>query len=151
MASSKLGEKREWKRLRIDCPVTLKISGRGKVSAFVPGHLLDIGMGGARIQVGRHLETGSRIVLHAHFRDARKRVTTVRFEGIVQRADAQPIYEVAVEFQRNGRILRGEVGDLLTLRPTAEIPSAGNARRLKPWSGGSSGNGGGLKGKSTTT
>ena len=119
MGSSKLGEKREWTRLRIDCPITLKISRRGKVATFVPGHLLDIGIGGARLQVGRPLDAGSRVVLHAHFRDAKHKVTTVQFEGIVQRADDQPVYEVAVQFRRNGRILRGEVGDLLTLRPTA--------------------------------
>jgi hypothetical protein len=127
MGSSKLGEKREWKRLRIDCPVMLRISSRGKVASLVPGHLLDIGMGGARLQVGQHLEEGSRVVLHTHFRDAKEKVTTVRFEGIVQRADDQPVYEVAVQFRRGGRIIR-DVGELLTLPPKASPMKNGNVR-----------------------
>lgn len=128
MGSSKLGEKREWKRLRIECPVLLKIPSRGRVASLVPGHLLDIGMGGARLQVGQHLAEGSRVVLHTHFRDGKQKVTTVQFEGIVQRADDQPVYEVAVQFRRGGRILRREVGELVTARPAASSPKNGNAR-----------------------
>jgi hypothetical protein len=90
--------------------------------------LLDIGMGGARLQVGQHLAEGSRVVLHTHFRDAKQKVTTVQFEGIVQRADDQPVYEVAVQFRRGGRILRRDVGELLTARPAASLPKNGNAR-----------------------
>lgn len=104
----------------------LKISSRGRVGSLVPGHLLDIGMGGARLQVGQHLAEGSRVVLHAHFRDAKQKVTTVQFEGIVQRADDQPVYEVAVQFRRSGRILRQDMGELLTLRPTASPSRNGN-------------------------
>jgi len=107
----------------------LRISSRGRVASQVPGHLLDIGMGGARLQVGQHLEEGSRVVLHAHFRDAKEKVTTVRFEGIVQRADDQPVYEVAVQFRRSGRILRRDVGELLTLSPKASPMKNGNVRR----------------------
>ena len=129
MSSSNLGEKREWKRLRIDCPVMLKISSRGRPRSVVSGHLLDIGMGGARVQVGQHLREGSRVELHAQFRDARQKVTTVRFEGIVHRADDQPIYEVAVQFRRGGRILRREAGEILVIPPGVTQPRKnGNPR-----------------------
>ena len=128
MSSTKLGEKREWKRLEIDCPVMLKISSRGRAAALVSGHLLDIGMGGARLQVGQRLPEGSRVVLHTHFRDGKQKVTTVRFEGIVQRADDQPIYEVAVQFRRGGRILRREVGEIVTIPPKAPPVKNGNVR-----------------------
>ena len=128
MNPSKLGEKREWKRLMIDCPVMLKISSRGRAAALVSGTLLDIGMGGARLQVGQRLPEGARVVLHTHFRDAKQKVTTVRFEGIVQRADDQPVYEVAVQFQRGGRILRREVGDFLTLPLKVSPIKNGNLR-----------------------
>jgi hypothetical protein len=132
MSSSRLGEKREWKRLEIDCPVMLKISSRGRAAALVSGTLLDIGMGGARLQVGEHLPEGSRVVLHTHFRDAKQNVTTVHFEGIVQRADDQPVYEVAVQFHRSGRIVRRDVGDLLTLPPDrAQQPKNGKERGRK--------------------
>ncbi len=127
----KTGEKREWKRLRIESPVTLKISKRGSPTAFVPGQLLDIGMGGARIHVGRQLEAGSRVILHAHFRDTKQRVVTVRFEGVVQRADQQPLYEVAVQFRRNGQILRGGAEEVLTVQPTAKNRGNGNVRGMK--------------------
>ena len=127
MGSSKLGEKRGWKRLRIDCPVMLKISSRGRPASLVSGQLLDIGMGGARLQVGQHLPEGARVVLHTHFRDAKQKVTTVCFEGIVQRADDEPVYEVAVQFRRSGRILRRDVGDLLMLPPAA-VPLRKNGK-----------------------
>jgi hypothetical protein len=132
MGSQKLGEKREWTRLRIDCPVMLKIPSRGRESSVVSGHLLDIGMGGARLQVGEHLQEGARVVLHTHFRDAKQKVTTVRFEGIVQRADDQPIFEVAVQFRRGGRILRRDVGEIFTRPPGADLaPKNGKGRGLK--------------------
>ncbi|MBI4166006.1 MAG: PilZ domain-containing protein [Acidobacteria bacterium] len=132
MNSTKIGEKREWKRLSIDCPVILKISSRGRAAALVSGHLLDIGMGGARLQVGQHLQEGSRVVLHTHFRDDKQNVTTVHFEGIVQRADDQPVYEVAVQFHRSGRIIRQDVGDLL-LVPSDKVqqPKNGKGRGRK--------------------
>lgn len=129
MGSQKLGEKREWTRLRIDCPVMLKIPSRGRESSVVSGHLLDIGMGGARLQVGEHLQEGSRVVLHTHFRDAKQKVTTVRFEGIVHRADDQPVYEVAVQFRRGGQILRRDEGEVVTLPPATELaPKNGKGR-----------------------
>ena len=129
MGSPRLGEKREWKRLRIDCPVMLKISSRGRPASLVSGHLLDIGMGGARLQVGEHLPEGARVVLHAQFRDGKQKASTVRFEGIVHRADDQPIYEVAVQFRRGGRILRREAGEILVIPPAAAQPRKNGSPR----------------------
>ncbi len=112
MSLSHFGEKRHGKRLGINCPATLRIAARGKPPELLNGRLLDVGIGGARLQVARRLETGARIILEAHFRGAKQRVTTVRFEGVVRRVQEQPAYEVAVQFRRAGRILREEAAGL---------------------------------------
>jgi hypothetical protein len=50
--------------------------------------------------------------LHVHFSHSNERVTTVRFEGIVKRVDPHPPYEIAVQFRRGGRFVRGRLGEL---------------------------------------
>jgi hypothetical protein len=118
MALSRPGEKRNGKRFVISCPIAVKVLTRGKGRELEPGRLHDIGVGGARLDVGQPLAVGTRVILHVHFSGSDDRVTTMRFEGTVMRAQEKPLYEIAVQFRRSGRFLRNELGDLFASHQT---------------------------------
>jgi hypothetical protein len=80
------------------------------------GVLYDIGVGGARIAMEQPLAPGTRIVLLVHFRAPDKHVTTIRFEGIVQRFREEPRFEVAVGFRGTGRFQQNQLSDLFGIK-----------------------------------
>ncbi len=112
-STSKALQRREFKRFEIRCPVTVKVlRRRGKGARTREAILFDIAVGGARFGMEEPLPEGSPVVVHVHFRNARERETTLRFEGIVTRLKEGPRYEIAVQFQSNGRFVRSELKDL---------------------------------------
>ena len=56
---------------------------------------------------------GTKIVLFVHFRTPEKNVTTIRFEGTVQRLKEEPRFEIAVGFRGNGRFQKNQLSGLL--------------------------------------
>lgn len=112
MPLSKLDEKRRAKRFEIDCPVTVAVLSPRNGGSLHRGQLRDIGVRGARFNLGFALSVGMRILLHVHFSHCNERVTTVRFEATVTRVLEQPPHEIAVQFERGGRFLRGKLGEL---------------------------------------
>ncbi len=113
MAFSSLREKRRPKRFEIECPVTVAVLSPRNGGRMTKGKLRNIGERGARFQLGRPLKVGMRILLYVHFSQADEQVTTLRFEGIVTRVHLhqQPPHEIAVQFRRGGRFLRGKLKD----------------------------------------
>ncbi len=111
MAFTKLGEKRRAKRFEIDCPVTVAVLSPRNGGALRHGRLRNIGVRGARFQLDYPLQVGAVILLHVHFPHSQEQVTTARFEGIVARVDGDDPREVAVQFRRGGRFLRGRLGE----------------------------------------
>jgi hypothetical protein len=112
MALPKLSEKRQAERFEIDCAVTVAILSPRNGEGMKRGRLRNIAVRGARFHLGHPLVVGARILLHVHFSHSSERVTTVRFEGIVMRVHHQPPYEIAVQFRRGGRFLRGKLSEL---------------------------------------
>jgi len=120
VALSPQTERRNAKRFQISCPITVMPRARGRNSRAEHGHLYDIGINGARFQLGCQLSVGQVIVLLVHFRDLDKGVTTVRFMATVTRTHSGSPLEIAVRFRRRGRFLRGRVQGLYGLEnPTA--------------------------------
>jgi len=119
-------EKRNGKRFAMNCPVSLKVLGRGKRHEAERGELLDVGEGGARLHLSQPLPVGTRVMLDICFPTSGA-ATTVRFEGTVTRAHEQPRYEIVVRFRGNGAILRNELGALFTLPPRPRVENT--ARR----------------------
>jgi hypothetical protein len=58
------------------------------------------------------LVPGTRIVLLVHFQTPDKQVTTIRFEGTVERLREEPRFEVAVGFRGTGRFQHNQLSDL---------------------------------------
>lgn len=112
MAYAKLGEKRRAKRYEIDCPVTVSVLSPRNGGGFTRGQLCNIGVRGARFHLEYPLQVGSLILLHVHFPHSEEQVATVRFEGVVTRVHQQLRREVAVQFRRGGRFLRGKLSEL---------------------------------------
>jgi len=114
---------RNAKRFEIRCPVTVQVSNGHNHKVKVPGVLYDIGVDGARIALTEPVPPGTRITLYAHFRAPEEQVTTVRFEGVVQRLHEEPRFEIAVNFQGTGRFMTRDVVDLQA------VNSGGNGRK----------------------
>jgi hypothetical protein len=70
---------------------------------------------------------GTKISLFAHFRDPENQVTTIRFEGVVQRLREEPRFQIAVNFQGTGRFLQKQIVDLQALK----VAGADEANRKK--------------------
>ena len=74
--------------------------------------LYDIGAGGARLALAQPVAPGTKIVLFVHFRSPEKTVTTIRFEGTVQRLKEEPRFEIAVGFRGTGRFQKNQLSGL---------------------------------------
>ena len=107
---------RETKRFEIRCPVTVQVSNGPNHKVKVHGVLYDIGVGGARVALEQPVPPGTKITLLAHFRAPGEQVTTIRFEGIVQRVHEEPRFEIAVNFQGTGRFLQNQLIDLHVMK-----------------------------------
>ena len=107
---------RETRRFEIRCPVTVHISDRANGKRKVQGVLYDIGVSGARLAVEQPLPPGAKITLFVHFRAPDNQVTTIRFEGIVQRLHGEPQFEIAVSFKGTGRFLENQLSDLYVVK-----------------------------------
>ncbi len=115
---------REAKRFEIRCPVTVEVSNGPNHKVKVKGVLYNIGVGGARLALEQPVPPGTKITLFAHFRAPKKEVTTICFEGTVQRLHEMPQFEVAVSFQGTGRFLQNQISDLYELK-VAKAEGAG--------------------------
>jgi hypothetical protein len=103
---------REAKRFEIQCPVTVQVSNGQNHNVKVQGVLYDIGVDGARVALRQPLPPGTKISLFAHFQSPEEQVTTIRFEGIVQRLREEPRFQIEVNFQGTGRFLTKQIVDL---------------------------------------
>jgi len=111
------------KRFEIRCPVTIALSSRPKDKTEVAGVLCDIGVGGARVALDKPVQPGTKVTLFVHFQDVENKVTTIRFEGAVQRLKTEPRCEIAVGFKGSGRFQPSQIGDLYATR-TAGLKNA---------------------------
>jgi hypothetical protein len=100
------------KRFEIRCPVTVQVSNGKNHKVKVQGVLYDIGVDGARVALDQPVPPGTKITLFAHFRDPEEQITTIRFEGTVQRLQEEPRFQIAVNFQGTGRFLQKQLVDL---------------------------------------
>lgn len=107
---------RAGQRFEIRCPVTVQVSNGPNHKVKVQGVLYDIGVDGARVALQQPVPPGTKITLFAHFQDPEEQVTTVRFEGVVQRLHEEPRFEIAVNFQGTGRFVQKQVVDLQTVK-----------------------------------
>lgn len=110
------------KRFEIESPVTVGVKVFGNGRALKLGRLRDIGVRGARFVLQEPLPVRAVIVLLVHFRDPFQRVTTLEFEGVVERVRMEPSCEIAVRFRKGVRFLRGGLGDLLNHTPARWTP-----------------------------
>jgi hypothetical protein len=117
---------REAKRFEIHCPVTVQVSNGQNHKVNVQGVLYNIGLDGARVALKQPVPPGTKITLFAHFRDPESQVTTIRFEGTVQRVREEPRFEIAVDFHGMGRFLQKQLVDLQAEK--AASAAAGNRR-----------------------
>jgi hypothetical protein len=101
----------EAKRFEIRCPVTVELSDRANDKIKVPGVLCDIGVGGARMVLERPVQPGTKLTLFVHFRAPEKKVTTMRFDGIVLSLQEEPRIEIAVRFRGTGRFAQNQLSD----------------------------------------
>lgn len=99
-------ERRERKRYKIDCPVTVLTPGRGRKRTIGRGWLYDISDKGARFVVEQPLHTGDRISLEVHFLNPDGEVTNIRYPATVKRVSPGPAHETAVTFSRGGSFVR---------------------------------------------
>jgi hypothetical protein len=83
--------------------------------------LFDIGLGGAKLELEQPIVPGTKISLYVHFRGPDEQVTTVCFEGIVERLKKRPGFEIAVGFQGTGRFLQNHLN---ALQATKAVSSA---------------------------
>jgi hypothetical protein len=109
---------RDAKRFEIRCPVTVQVSNGQKHKVNVQGVLYEIGVDGARVALEQPVPPGTKISLFAHFRGPEEQVTTIRFEGIVQRLQEEPRFQIAVSFQGTGRYLQKQIVDLHACKVT---------------------------------
>ena len=107
---------REAKRFEIRCPVTVHVSNGPNNEVQVQGVLYDIGVDGARVALEQPVPLGTKLTLFVHFQASQKQVTTIRFEGIVQRLDEKARFEGAVTFQGAGRFQQSEFSDLCAVK-----------------------------------
>jgi hypothetical protein len=117
---------RDAKRFEIRCPVTVQVSNGQKHKMKVQGVLYDIGVDGARVALEQPLPPGTKISLFAHFRGPEEQVTTMRFEGIVQRLQEEPRFQIAVNFQGTGRYLQKQIVDVHARKVTG---AGGSSRK----------------------
>jgi hypothetical protein len=106
----------EAKRFEIRCPVTVQVANGQSHKVKVQGVLYDIGVDGARVALEQPVPPGTKITLFAHFRSPDEQVTTIRFEGIVQRLQEEPRFQIAVNFQGTGRFLQRQIVDLQAMK-----------------------------------
>jgi hypothetical protein len=97
---------RKEKRFEIRCPVTVRLLNGPNHDTEVKGVLYDIGVGGASLEMEQPVARGTKITLLVHFRAPGEQVTTVRFEGVVERLKEQPRFEIAMGFRGTGRFLQ---------------------------------------------
>jgi hypothetical protein len=105
---------RDAKRFEIRCPVTVQVSNGHNHKVKVQGVLYDIGVDGARVALKQPVPPGTKITLFAHFQAPEEQVTTIRFEGTVQRLREEPRFEIAVNFHGMGRFLPRQLVNLHT-------------------------------------
>jgi len=103
---------RDAKRFEIRCPVTVQVSNGHNHKVKVQGVLHNIGVDGARVALKQPVPPGTKITLFAHFRDPEEHITTIRFEGTVQRVREEPRFEIAVGFHGTGRFLQKQLVDI---------------------------------------
>ena len=103
---------REAKRFDIRCPVTVQVSNGQNHKLKVQGVLYNIGVHGARVALKEPVPPGTKITLFAHFRSPGEQVTTIRFEGTVQRLREEPRFEISVDFDGTGRFVPKQIVDL---------------------------------------
>jgi hypothetical protein len=103
---------RNTKRFEIRCPVTVQVSNGHNHQVKLHGVLYDIGVDGARVALKQPVPPGTKITLFAHFQAPEEQVTTIRFEGTVQRLREMPRFEIAVDFHGTGRFLQKQLVDL---------------------------------------
>ncbi len=100
---------REAKRFEIQCPVAVHVSDGQNRNVKVQGVLYDIGVDGARVALEQPVPPGTKISLFAHFQSPEEEVTTIRFEGVVQRLREEPRFQIEVNFQGTGRFLPKQI------------------------------------------
>ena len=110
---------REARRFEIRCPVTVQVSNGQNHKVKVQGMLYDIGVDGARVALEQPVPPGTKITLFAHFRDPEEQVTTLRFEGVVQRLEEEPRFQIAVNFQKTGRFLQKQIVNINSVKAAA--------------------------------
>ena len=96
--------------------MTITVRQRSRTPWFGKGQLCDIGVAGARFSLWAPLVVGTRVLLDVHFMNAEERTTTICFDGIVTRAQLEPPYETAVQFQTRGQFLRDGLRKVEPLR-----------------------------------
>jgi hypothetical protein len=96
--------------------VTVHLSNGPNRETEVPGVLYNIGVGGANLELEQPIVPGTKIILFVHFRAPDKQVTTIRFEGIVERLKKEPRVEIGVGFLGTGRFLQNQVSELHATR-----------------------------------
>jgi hypothetical protein len=105
-------EKRGTIRFEIRCPVTVLVRAPGQNRGnreLGQGMLCDIGERGARFHFTRPLQVKKRICLDVHMQsDSINPMTTLRFWGIVERAQDSHPFEVALRFVSRGMFLRNK-------------------------------------------
>jgi PilZ domain len=99
-------ERRRAKRFELSCAVTVTVRGRARTARQGEGRLHDIGAFGARLRLTSPLAIGTRLGLDMHFLNRNDQTTTIHFGGIVLRAQQEPPYETAVQFDTSARFLR---------------------------------------------
>jgi hypothetical protein len=107
---------RDANRFEIRCPVTVQLSNGKNHKVKVQGVLYDIGVDGARVALEQPVPPGTKISLFAHFRDPEEQVTTIRFEGTVQRLQEEPRFQIAVDFQGTGKFLQKQIVDVQAMK-----------------------------------
>lgn len=108
---------RDARRFDIRCPVTVQVSNGVNHKVKVDGVLYDIGVDGARVALKQPVPPGTRITLFVHFQAPDQPVTTMCFNGIVQRLHEEPRFEIAVDFRGTGRFMQDQTADLAADEP----------------------------------
>jgi hypothetical protein len=122
-------EKRGTTRFEIRCPVTVRVRAPGQsreARELGRGMLCDIGERGARFHFSRPLEVKKRICLDVHIQaESDNPMTTLRFWGVVERAQDSLPFEVAVRFVSRGLFLRRNFKRLNKVSQTARRNESG--------------------------
>ncbi|HUZ48008.1 MAG TPA: PilZ domain-containing protein [Terriglobia bacterium] len=119
-------EKRTTSRYQIICPVTVLTPGRGKKRTLGRGWLHDISESGARIHLEHTLGANSRVTLDVHFPNPDGKITTMRFQAVVEHTGDESPSGIDLVFLRGGSFIRGKLGELR--KGSQLIRTSGNDR-----------------------